>query len=288
MKFRNALLAALVAPVVFGCATTDKPEYAEAKDPKVVRVALIGGMSYAGLWPEVTSRFEAKTGYKVKTIKSSVRTKLAPLFREGKADLLTMHSGDITTDLVADGHGINMHPWTRNDIVVWGPKSDPANIRGLTDGAEAMRRIAESQSNWIDFRGIGPRELGHSLWKKAGIKPMGDWVLKDDLKKGPNLLSQVADKQAYIITGRMPVFVGKWKADPRMEILVDKDPTMRRPYIVMEANPIRHPGVNYEGAKALSEFLRSDEIQQFLLTFDGKVNDGTPLFYPVWPTLAVN
>ncbi|WP_051201981.1 substrate-binding domain-containing protein [Ferrimonas senticii] len=289
MKLKQLALVVLAASTMMGCASTStesSQQYPEANDPKVIRVALIGGMSYSGLWPEITKRFEAQTDYEVKTIKSSVRTKLAPLFRDGQADLLTMHSGDITTDLVADGHGINMYPWTRNDIVIWGPKSDPANIRGLNDGVEAMRRIAATESNWIDFRGIGPREVGHGLWKKAGIKPMGDWVLKDNLKGGSNVLDEVAKQNAYIITGRMPVFVGKWKPHPEMEILVDKDPLMRRPYIVMEANPARHPGVNNEGAKALSDFLRSDEIQQFLLTFDGKVNDGTPLFYPVWPTFS--
>ncbi len=30
--------------------------------------------------------------------------------RAGKVDLLTMHSGDITTDLVADGYGVNHAP----------------------------------------------------------------------------------------------------------------------------------------------------------------------------------
>lgn len=290
MKFKKLITALLVAGALSGCASTNSPEaqYAPAKEPEVVKAAVIGGMIYSGLWPEITKRFEAKTGYKVETIKFGVRTKLAPYLREGKVDLLTMHSGDITTDLVADGHGVNMQVWTRNDLVIWGPKDDPANIRGLTDGVEAMKRIAATESNWIDFRGIGPRELGHGLWKQAGIKPMGDWVLKDNLKGGSNIMAEVAAQDAYIITGRMPVFLGKWKPHPEMEILVDKDPSMRRPYIVMEANPVRHPGVNYDGAKALTDFLMSKEIQEFMLTFDGKVDDGVPLFYPVWPTLTPN
>ena len=54
------------------------------------------------------------------------RPDLDEAMRAGKVDLLTMHSGDITTDLVADGFGINMRPWTRNELCIVGPPDDPA------------------------------------------------------------------------------------------------------------------------------------------------------------------
>ena len=59
-----------------------------------------------------------------------VATGQRPIFdaalREGKVDLLTMQSGDITTDLVADGFAVNMRPWTRNELCIVGP---PAILR---------------------------------------------------------------------------------------------------------------------------------------------------------------
>lgn len=281
---KKSIILSLFATMLIGC--NNAPEIAEhskIKQPDTVKVGIIGGMVYSGLWAEVSTRFEAKTGYKIELVKSDVRPKIIPLMETGAVDLLTMHSGDITTNLVADGHGINMRPWTRNGLVIWGPKDDPAGIRGLTNGSEAMKRIAQTQSNWIDFRGIGSREMSHTLWKNAGIKPQGKWVLKDTLKGGTQLLKQVAKLNAYIVTGRMPGIIGRWQQTPELEMLVDKDPYMNRPYIVVETNPVRHPGVNYKGARALSEFLFSSEIQAFLLTFDGKVDDGIPLFYPVWP-----
>ncbi|OHD64320.1 MAG: hypothetical protein A2176_01645 [Spirochaetes bacterium RBG_13_51_14] len=72
-------------------------------DPKIVRTAVIGGMVMTKLWDEISKKFEAKTGYKVVVVARGPRPILDKAFREGKADLLTMHSGDITTDLVADG-----------------------------------------------------------------------------------------------------------------------------------------------------------------------------------------
>lgn len=280
---RRSLL--LLAMLIF---LTPLQSIAQPTQEKIVRVAVIGGMVYADLWREIAQRFEEKTGYEVQVVISGERPELKEAIELGNVDLLTMHSGDITTDLVADGHGVNMRPWTRNDLVIWGPSSDPAGIRGMTDGAAALAKIANTQSPWIDFQGIGPREMAHNLWRKAGVKPVGDWVLKDDLRGGPDFLQQVADRNAYIITGRMPVYVGKWKANDKMAILVDQDPTMRRPYIVMETNPIRHPNVNYQGAKALADFLLSQEIQVFLASYDSVVNDGRPLFYPVWPYAGID
>lgn len=258
--------------------------YSQQVEPQPIRVAVIGGMMSAKLWPAITARFEKlHPEYHIVVVAKGQRPKLAKVMEQGKVDLLTMHSGDITTDLVANGHGINMRPWARNDLVIWGPTADPAGIRGMKDGAQALAKIAATHSPWIDFQGVGPRELAHSLWGRAGVRPVGDWVLKDDLPGGRGLIKQVASRHAYIITGRMPILLGKWESDPSMAILVDSDPTMRRPYIVMETNPERHPGVNYKGAKILSDFLLSADTQKFLLTYDGDVHDGRPLFHPVWP-----
>jgi len=74
--------------------------------------------------------------------------------------------------------------------------------------------------------------------------------------------------------------MGKMYAEG-MEILVKGDPVMRRPFIVMEANPQRVPRANYAGARALSDFLLSAKIQSFLLEFGRQTNGPGPLFFPV-------
>jgi tungstate transport system substrate-binding protein len=66
-----------------------------------------------------------------------------------------------------------------------------------------------------------------------------------------------------------------------MEILVKDDPTMRRPFIVMEANPKKVPGANAAGARALSDFLLSPKVQNFLLEFGTETNGPGALFFPV-------
>jgi tungstate transport system substrate-binding protein len=91
-----------------------------------------------------------------------------------------------------------------------------------------------------------------------------------------------AEKKAYFLFGRMPITQSKHPSG-NMKILVDQDPTMRRPYVLMEANPARHPHVNHAGAKALGDFILSAEIQNFMADYGKDKNGGFPFFYPVWP-----
>src|SRR5262245_62562942 len=268
LKF-GCLLAALAFT---SCATATR-----AKRP--VRVAVIGGMMKTGLWPELAKRFEADTGFKTKLAMAGNRELLAEAFRSGEADLLTMHSGDISTDLVADGFGTNLRPWTRNEFVIIGPRSDPAGIRGLHDGALALERIAKAQAPFVDFQNSGTRELTTKLWKKSGIRPQGDWLLKDESDSSEEVMEFARRKQAYVVLGRIPVIQGIFTADG-MEILVQGDPDMRRPFIVMEANPEKFPEANTEGARALSNYLLSAKTQKFLLEFGTNSPGGMPLFYP--------
>lgn len=251
-------------------------------DGRVIRVLVIGGMTMTGLWQEISQRFEKKSGCKVMLIDTGPRPRLDRAFREGKADLLTMHSGDITTDLVVDGYGINMRPWARNDLVILGPPEDPAGIRGLKDGAEAFRRIAAAKAPFLDALDAGGREMSHKLWKKAHIKPQGSWVLRDDSKSAEDIPAFADKHKAYVVFGRMP-FLFEKIAFGKLQIMVEGDPDMRRPYIVMEANPDRFPKANHKGARALADFLLSREIQTFMKGFKAKEYGGLPLFYPVWP-----
>jgi len=247
----------------------------------VVRCAVIGGMTMTGLWPEISKMFEAQTGYHVEVIVTGERPLLDKAIRAGKVDLLTMHSGDITTDVVADGIAINMRPWTRNELVVVGPTDDPAQIRGMTNGVEALKKIAAAQAKFVDFQGIGSRELTHTLWRLAGTEPKGDWVIKDDTAISKwNVLQFCCSNHAYVVVGYIPALTGKM-ANEGMEILVKNDPVMRRPYIVMEANPKKFPQINNAGAHALSEFLLSPKVQNYLLKFGRDTTGNHPLFFPV-------
>src|SRR5215469_13479893 len=266
MNTFKALIALTLAMIVVSCNRQTNSGGNSEGDTHVVRCAVIGGMTMTGLWQQITKLFEAKTGYKIEVIVTGPRPLLDTAMRAGKVDLLTMHSGDITTDLVADGYGTNMRPWTRNELCIVGPPDDPAHVRGMTNGAEALRKIAEAKARFVDFQGIGSRELAHNLWRLAGVEPKGDWVIRDDTVSKWNILQFARSNHAYVVVGYIPARFQKMNADG-MEILVKDDPVMRRPFIVMEANPRKVPTANVAGARALSDFLVSTRVQTFLLEF---------------------
>jgi tungstate transport system substrate-binding protein len=238
-------------------------------------------MTMTPLWGKIQEKFEEETGIPIDVIVTGEKPALANAMREGKVDFLTMHSSDTTTNLVADGWACDLRPWAKNDLVIVGPIDDPAGISGLRDGVAAVRKIAETESNWLDFLSNGPRETAHTLFSKAGVPMIGPWVLKYEHTETRSILHYVASRNAYMIVGRMPVLFGKMDPDPNVKIMVEGDPAMRRPYMTMVANPERFPSANFEGATTLSDFLLSDRIQNFLASYDGGVGDGVPIFIPI-------
>jgi tungstate transport system substrate-binding protein len=275
---RKPFIILVLASALFAVSCNRKSD--APADTHIIRCAVIGGMTMTGLWQQITKMFEAETGYRVEVVVTGPRPLLDTAMRAGKVDLLTMHSGDITTDLVADGYGVDMRPWTRNELCILGPPDDPAHVRGMTNGADALRKIAAAKAHFVDFEDIGSRELVHTLWEQSGVDPRGDWLLKDEAISRWNILQYARTNDAYVVVGYIPARMGKMPATG-MEILVKNDPVMRRPFIVMETNPKKFPQANYAGAKALSDFLLSPEVQKFLLQFGTESNGPGPLFFPV-------
>ena len=251
-------------------------------DENLVRCAVIGGMvQTTDLWKYISEMFEEETGIKVVVVLTATRPYLAETLRNGEVDLLTMHSGDITTNLVADGYGMEMKPWTRNNLVIAGPIDDPAGISGMTNGAAALQKIADSGCRLMDVRSMGAREVGHTLFKGTTVESFSpEWVVMDTRVKGQQVLQFARKNNAYVIVGRMPIVQGKMNSYG-MRICVVNDPVMCRPYNVMVANPDVNPTANVEGARKLSEFLTSKKVQDFLANNPKNQVDGIPLFFPV-------
>ncbi|EDY22182.1 tungstate ABC transporter permease [Chthoniobacter flavus Ellin428] len=252
--------------------------FAEERPP--IRVAAIGGMTMTGMWQELATKFEADTGWKTLLVITGPKDVLSAPFKRGEIDLLTMHSADKTTDLVADGYGVNLRPWARNEHTIVGPPSDPAGIRGMKDGAAALKKIAAAHAPFVDFYGPGSREITHKLWQRAGLKPEGDWLLKDESDLPENIVAFAEKKQAYVVVGRLPITYGKM-ALGKMEVLVQGDPEMRRTYVVVEVNPQKFPQANAAGARVLADWLTGDPGQKFLLDYGRKAPGGIPLYHPI-------
>ncbi len=265
-------------------AVSHQRETARREEP--VRAAVIGTLTNLGLWDAIATRFEKATGRKVRLAFTGDREFCEDAFRKGRADLVVMHSGDDAAKLLSEGYGVNLHPWAYNELVIAGPPSDPAGIQGMTNGAEALRRIADTHSPYYAFQGSGSADIARELWWSVGIvNPEGSWVLKDDEDRDKSSSLRFAEMQgAYVITGRLQMHSRKVKSG-KMIICVQGDPSMHRPIVYLEANPKRFPKTNIQGAHALADFLISPEIQKLVGNF-GAEEHGVPYFLPVQRKLA--
>lgn len=257
---------------------------AQDKPRPPVRAAVIGGMTLSGMWQALSETFEKDTGWKVQTVVTGPKDVLKAVAQVGEADIVTLHSSDKATDLVAHGWMRNLRPWARNEHCILGPEADPAGIRGMTSGAAALTAIAKAQAPFVDFSGPGSSEVAHKLWQKAGIRPSGDWMIQDATVTPQEIGEFAANRGAYVVVGRIPILKGKIPA-PGMQILVEGDPEMRRPYVVMEVNPEKFPNANAEGARALTDWMAGEPGQRFLIEYGKTVADG-PEFFPANPDAA--
>ena len=231
----------------------------------------------SGLLDVLVPLFEKKTGYTVKTLSVGTGQALA-LAAKGEADVALVHAPTLEKKNVAEGKLFNRRLVMYNDFVVIGPADDPAKIKGLPKAADAMKRIAESQSRFVsrgDKSGTNILEL--ALWAQAGVEPRGARYIESGQGMGQTL-GIANDRRAYTLSDRGTYLAFQKRVD--LPILVEKDRPLLNIYSVMEVNPANGPRVNAAGGKAFSEFMLSPETQAVIKTF-GVDKYGEPLFVPV-------
>ena len=187
--------------------------------------------------------------------------------REGRADLVISHYGHEGVELfVTYGYGLWPHAVFANQIALLGPPSDPARVRGLTDAAEALRRIATSHSRFLANDSDGQRYIEDILWAKAGSPAKGDWYVNHHTQ-GPQAAREASDEGAYLLWGVPPFMRLKPQAQLKLEPLVTADPIFQRMMVAMVVNPKKVPGVNNSGADAFQKFLLAPATQARIAAF---------------------
>jgi tungstate transport system substrate-binding protein len=234
-------------------------------------------MMMTGFFPAVAHRFEAQTGYRVEVVVSGNKEAIAPSMQRGEVDLITMHASDTMANLVADGYALDAEPWAKNELVIIGPPDDAAKVRGLSDAAEAVRRIVESKAPFVVPHSMGAQEVLRRLLHAAEV-PLDETTVPH-APDGPDVSTFAAERHAYTIVGRIPFEQGKIPPSG-LVVLAQGDPRLRRPYLVAVANPKRFPSAHTDAARVFVRFLRSPETQRWMTGFS--LGSGTVQpFFPV-------
>ncbi len=250
--------------------------FASAED-RFITVASTTSTEDSGLFGHILPIFTEKTGIEVRVVAKGTGAAIK-LAEAGDADVLFVHDQKSEEKFIADGFGVERFPVMYNDFVLVGPSSDPAGIKGMADIAEALKKIAGSESNFAsrgDDSGTNKAEL--RLWKAADIDAKaasGSWYRETGQGMGPTL-NTAAGMGAYALTDRGTWIAFENKGD--MEIVVEGDNRLFNQYGVMLVNPAKHPHVKAADGQAFVDWLISPEGQQEIANF--KLND-KQLFFP--------
>jgi len=268
---RGALIASLA--IAAACRGAD-PAPAARPTGQTIRVAVIGGMVETGFWQALAERYQAARGNRIEVVASGPKSAVVAAFRRGGIDLIAVHACDAMINLVADGLARDPQPWARNDLVIVGPAADPAHIRGERDAVAALGQIVAAHAPLLVHASLGADEVLHDLQEAGAIAldPGATVLFADDNQH--RIVERAAVLSAYTLVGRIPWITGKLKA-AGVELLVQGDPRLRRPYLV-EVSAAATPA-----ALDLAGYLRAPETQQWIAGFGRGRYDDQPLFFPV-------
>ncbi|HET8790033.1 MAG TPA: substrate-binding domain-containing protein [Modicisalibacter sp.] len=250
-----------VAGVMTMSALLAMPVYA---DDEIVRLATTTSTYNSGLLDYLLPVFESEHPYQIQVIPVGTGKALR-MGQDGDVDLVMTHAPDAEREFVESGYGINPQGVMVNDFVIVGPESDPADVEGSEDAAEAMADIARSDALFIsrgDDSGTHKKEL--KLWDAVGLAV--DFEGYRSVGQGMGKVLLMANElQGYTLTDRGTWLAMRDKLD--LALLVEGDERLFNPYQVILVNPERYDGLNTEGARALAQWLVSDQGQALIDDF---------------------
>ncbi|PMH46542.1 tungsten ABC transporter substrate-binding protein [Vibrio sp. 10N.286.49.B3] len=237
-----------------------------------IRLATTTSTYHSGLLDFLLPQFEKDTGYKVDVLAAGTGKSLR-MGENGDVDLVMTHAPEAEAEFVENGYGVLPKKLMYNDFVIVGPDSDPAKITAENTIEGVFGNIAKQNATFIsrgDDSGTHKKEL--TIWSQSKIEPNFGGYRSVGQGMGPTL-NMASEMQAYTITDR-----GTWLAYQNkleLDILFEGDESLFNPYQVILVNPKRYADINYDGAKAFSDWLVHPNGQQLINEF--KLN-GQQLF----------
>jgi tungstate transport system substrate-binding protein len=269
-------LGTLTFAALFALAT-----WAQADDKSII-VQSTTSTQNSGLYDYLLPLFKDDTGITVNVVAVGTGQAIKNA-RNCDGDVLLVHAKPAEEKFVADGFGVQRTDLMYNDFIIVGPPSDPASVKGMSDAAAALKKIAGSESTFAsrgDDSGTDKKEK--ALWKAAGIDPSGasgTWYRETGSGMGATLNSGVG-MGAYVMTDRATWISFKNKGD--FEILVEGDNALFNQYGVILINPEKCPSVKVDLGQQFIDWLLSKEGQKTIAAYQV---DGQQLFFPNAPPM---
>jgi tungstate transport system substrate-binding protein len=233
-----------------------------AAHAQTVRVSSVSTAVEGGLLPSLAESFRRETSL---TVAISATDEPYEEAESGAADLVISHFGHKDTErFVLKGLGRWPRTVFSNQLALFGPRADPAKIRGLQSLVQAFRQIAKSRAPYVLNETRGLRYLTEILWCAAGRPPKTGWFIENGASKS-NAIALAAKRGGYVFWGITP-FLREERSRPRgLEPLVTADPLLQRLMVSVLVNSERITGVNAAGATRFQQYLLSPATQARIL-----------------------
>lgn len=283
MKKRSIVLVLLVLVGLVGITSlgaagaqefTESQQQTESGKTSRIKLATTTSTENSGLLAYLLPEFTADTGYQVDVIAVGTGAALK-LGESGDVDVVLVHARDKEERFVEEGYGVNRKDVMHNDFIILGPENDPADVSSAETAAEALKKIAAVESNFIS-RGdnSGTHFKEQSLWQRADVEPAGRWYKEAGQGMGA-VITMSNDMGGYTLADRGTYIA--MRDNIELQILFEGDPVLYNPYGIIAVNPDRHEHINYQGAMALVNWIVSEKAQQLIADFK---KGGEQLFYP--------
>ena len=268
---------------------------------KIIKMSTTTSTQASGLLDVLLPELEKDTGIQVKVIAKGTGAAIRDGM-DGNVDVIFVHAKAREEKFIQEGFGTQRYAVMHNDFVILGPQKDPAAIKGLTNAAEALRKIAGAKAAFVsrgDDSGTHTKE--QALWESTGLplekkvqtivkkgkkkeiafvhpSGLGQWYLSIGQGMG-KALTFADEKQAYVLADRGTYIKYKFGRDVPIDLVVlcEGDPALANPYGVIPIDPKKHPHVKYDLSKTFAEWLVSNKGQTVI---DNYRLLGKQLFYP--------
>jgi tungstate transport system substrate-binding protein len=250
MRTKNLLsLFAVIALVMLGtaCFAGSQPAAVYGSGANQFSLAT-GSPGELGLLKVLAEAFGKQDNAKMTWFKAGSGKSLQ-LLKDKKVDMIMVHAPAAEKKAVQDGWATKRTLLGSNEFFIVGPANDPAKIAGAKTAVDAYRRIAAAKAKFFsrgDNSGTHKKEMG--IWKKAEIKPQGDWyvVTKDFMTA---TLNRANREKGYFM-----VDSSTWVADkknvPNLKILFKGDKLLVNTY-----HALCQPSGATPGAATAAKFI---------------------------------
>lgn len=235
---------------------------------KTLQIGTSTSTENSGLLTYLLPHFTQQTNIDVNYIAVGTGAALK-LGREGKVDVLLVHSEPAELKYMAQGFGSRREPFMFNDFIIVGKDQNT-----YTDLPHFFKHLVDNQLFFVS-RGdsSGTHKKEEILWQQFNYDPIGEpWYIETGLGMAKTLL-EANVRQAYTLIDR-----GTWLAKESqvdLTIVFENAPQLLNPYSAIVTTTEKQ---NYAVANQFVDWLLSDKAQTLIGEF--RVNNNV-LFKPI-------